>query len=228
MSILNILRQDPNISNYYQSKELAEVLPEPFDSVFQGINQVNKPIGKTFFTPMDLFSVPQAFAGNPLAMANLGLTALASFAPRETFEQRMMRGFYDDKFGLDNIGRIQSGIMQGYSPVYGISGGAGLTKAIDRRINTIQKTLARKYGDPNYKGPKTELDERLEKLLDLKQQEEDAREQTTQAMGIGFGGSTSGARAGGGGFGGDTAGGFSESDPTATEGSFRYGGIASL
>ncbi len=47
-------------------------------------------------------------------------------------------------------------------------------------------------------------------------------------MGIGFGGSTSGDRAGGGGFGGDTAGGFSESNPTATEGSFRYGGIASL
>lgn len=41
-----------------------------------------------------------------------------------------------------------------------------------------------------------------------------------QEMGIGFGGATSDDRAGGGGFGGDTAGGFSESDPTATEGSF--------
>lgn len=35
-------------------------------------------------------------------------------------------------------------------------------------------------------------------------------------------------RAGGGGFGGGTAGGFSESDPTATEGSFARGGIVSL
>ena len=35
-------------------------------------------------------------------------------------------------------------------------------------------------------------------------------------------------RAGGGGFGGGTAGGFSESDPTATEGSFAKGGIVSL
>ena len=41
-----------------------------------------------------------------------------------------------------------------------------------------------------------------------------------QSMGIGFGGDTTGQRAGGGGFGGNTAGGFSESDPSATEGSF--------
>ena len=52
--------------------------------------------------------------------------------------------------------------------------------------------------------------------------------QTVQDMGIGFGGDTTGQRAGGGGFGGDTAGGFSESDPTATEGSFAKGGIVSL
>jgi len=44
--------------------------------------------------------------------------------------------------------------------------------------------------------------------------------QDVQEMGIGFGGATSQDRAGGGGFGGDTAGGFDESDPTATEGSF--------
>jgi len=52
--------------------------------------------------------------------------------------------------------------------------------------------------------------------------------QDVQEMGIGFGGATSDDRAGGGGFGGDTAGGFSESDPTATEGSFARGGIVSL
>ena len=39
-----------------------------------------------------------------------------------------------------------------------------------------------------------------------------------QAAGYGYGGG--GGRAGGGGFGGGTAGGFSESDPSATEGSF--------
>jgi len=41
-----------------------------------------------------------------------------------------------------------------------------------------------------------------------------------QGAGIGFGGDTTGQRAGGGGFGGNTAGGFSESDPSAIEGSF--------
>tara|TARA_Y100001937_G_scaffold12295_1_gene15585 strand:- start:35 stop:703 length:669 start_codon:yes stop_codon:yes gene_type:complete len=57
---------------------------------------------------------------------------------------------------------------------------------------------------------------------------EQAREAATQAAGRGFDmagtGDTSGGRAGGGGFGGNTAGGFSESDPTATEGSHAYGG----
>ena len=58
--------------------------------------------------------------------------------------------------------------------------------------------------------------------------EEAAREAATQAAGRGFDmagtGDTSGGRAGGGGFGGNTAGGFSESDPSATEGSHAYGG----
>tara|TARA_Y100001938_G_scaffold9064_1_gene11136 strand:+ start:385 stop:1053 length:669 start_codon:yes stop_codon:yes gene_type:complete len=57
---------------------------------------------------------------------------------------------------------------------------------------------------------------------------EQAREAATQAAGRGFDmagtGDTSGGRAGGGGFGGNTAGGFSESDPSATEGSHAYGG----
>ena len=58
--------------------------------------------------------------------------------------------------------------------------------------------------------------------------EEAAREAATQAAGRGFDmagtGDTSGGRAGGGGFGGNTAGGFSESDPGATEGSHADGG----
>ena len=70
--------------------------------------------------------------------------------------------------------------------------------------------------------------------------EEAAREAATQAAGRGFDmagtGDKSGGRAGGGGFGGNTAGGFSESDPGATEGShadggrvgYMMGGIANL
>ena len=49
---------------------------------------------------------------------------------------------------------------------------------------------------------------------------ERAMERSVQESGRGFGGDTSGQRAGGGGFGGNTAGGFSEEDPSATEGSF--------
>ena len=50
----------------------------------------------------------------------------------------------------------------------------------------------------------------------------------TQRAGMGFDfadtGDKGGGRAGGGGFGGNTAGGFSESDPSATEGSHAYSG----
>lgn len=49
---------------------------------------------------------------------------------------------------------------------------------------------------------------------------ERAMERSVQESGRGFGGDTSGQRAGGGGFGGNNAGGFSEADPSATEGSF--------
>ena len=230
MSILNSLNPRDNPEFFRPPRIRDEFDPNtPFGKFINTTSKVFDPIRGTSITPMDLFyAVPQAMSGDPFAMTNLGIEALRAFAPENTFEQRMIRDFYEGQFGLDNMGKIQSGIMKGYSPVYGRDGSAGLGPAIDRRIETIRKTLARKYGDPNYKGPKTKLDEKIEKLLGLKQREEDARKGITQAMGIGFGGSTSGDRAGGGGFGGDTAGGFSESNPTATEGSFRYGGIASL
>ena len=53
-----------------------------------------------------------------------------------------MQNFYAGKYGLDNIGRVSSGLMEGYSPVsggllYGLTGGRlgqstniGLAKAL--------------------------------------------------------------------------------------------------
>tara|TARA_A100001391_G_scaffold193713_1_gene169306 strand:- start:1250 stop:1993 length:744 start_codon:yes stop_codon:yes gene_type:complete len=247
MSILNLLnpRDNPEMFRPFRIRDNFDP-NTPFGKFINTTSKVFDPIGNTSFTPANLFlTLPQAMSGNPLALAGIGIEALRAFVPEDTFEQRMMRDFYDQQFGLDNIGRIQSGIMKGYSPVYGRSGGAGLGPAIDRRIDTIRKTLARKYGDANYKGPKTKLDERVEKLLELKQQEEERRESVAKGLQdygrrvgtLGYQAAESSPgkgdgysrdfmegpsdRPGGGGYGGGA-------DLSSTMGSFRYGGLASL
>tara|TARA_R100001082_G_scaffold94347_1_gene61273 strand:- start:10012 stop:11172 length:1161 start_codon:yes stop_codon:yes gene_type:complete len=74
-----------------------------------------------------------------------------------------IRNYYRDptgaSVGLDSIGRIQSGLMAGYSPVSGgflnmITGGRfgdptryGLQRAYQKRIDTIKKTLKKKESD---------------------------------------------------------------------------------
>jgi len=111
-------------------------------------------------------------------------TFLGEQDPRATF----LRDYYggEDGSNLTSTGSIASGLMAGYNPVSGsnflnkISGGFlpgqtfGLQNAYDRRIAAIRNTLARKYGDPNYKGDKTKLDERLEKLREEKRKEKEA------------------------------------------------------
>jgi hypothetical protein len=114
----------------------------------------------------------------------LAKTFLGEQDPRATF----LRDYYggEDGSNLTSTGSIASGLMAGYNPVSGsnflnkISGGIfpgrtfGLQNAYDKRIATIMKTLARKYGDPNYKGTDTKLDERLEKLREEKRKEKEA------------------------------------------------------
>jgi len=114
----------------------------------------------------------------------LAKTFLGEQDPRATF----LRDYYggEDGSNLTSTGSIASGLMAGYNPVSGsnflnkISGGFlpgqtfGLQNAYDRRIAAIRNTLATKYGDPNYKGDKTKLDERLEKLREEKRKEKEA------------------------------------------------------
>ena len=104
--------------------------------------------------------------------------------PRATF----LRDYYggEDGSNLTSTGSIASGLMAGYNPVSGsnflnrISGGFlpgqtfGLQNAYDRRIKAIENTLLKKYGSKDYKGDKTKLDERLEKLREEKRKEKEA------------------------------------------------------
>jgi len=83
-----------------------------------------------------------------------GIGSLFKQDPRAT----AIRNYYGN-VGLDNIGRIQSGLMAGYNPVSGgflnmITGGRfgdptrfGLQRAYQKRIDTIKKTLAKKESD---------------------------------------------------------------------------------
>lgn len=131
--------------------------------------------------------------------------------PEQNPNAIFMRDYYGGQDG-SNIkdGTIQSGLMKGYNPVSGsnflnrISGGFlpgqtfGLQNAYDRRIKAIQNTLLNKYGSKDYKGDKTKLDERLEKLREEKRKEKEALNTFVQKQaekgadrGVGPGGSGS-------------------------------------
>ena len=100
----------------------------------------------------------------------IGLLANA-FGPM-TEEEKAMKDFYGSQFGLDDIGRIQSGIMAGYAPVSAF-GGPGLSKSISKRIDRINKTLKKKKSKV--------LEKRLKDLEALRQKEEQARERDRAA-----------------------------------------------
>ena len=111
---------------------------------------------------------------------SLGAAArfIGEFIPDMDPRAKALRNYY----GYDNIGRVPQGqLMAGYNPVSGgllnmLTGGRfgqpttyGLQSAYQNRIDTINKTLARKYADGDYSG--TQLDERLKALQDAKIQE---------------------------------------------------------
>ena len=91
---------------------------------------------------------------------------------------KALRNYY----GYNNIGQVPSGLMQGYNPVSGgllnmLTGGRfgeptnyGLQRAYQKRMDTINKTLARKYADGDYSN--TLLDERLVELRNLRDAEQ--------------------------------------------------------
>ena len=86
---------------------------------------------------------------------------------RETPEQELLKDFYGQQFGLDDIGRVRSGIMAGYNPV-SMFGPQGLTSAIDKRMATIRNTLSKKKS--------VALENRLKELQRIKDAEQKARE----------------------------------------------------
>ena len=64
------------------------------------------------------------------------LGALGPMSP----EEKAMRDFYAENFGLTDTGQVASGIMAGYNPV-SLFGSTGLNQAIDKRLARITKNF---------------------------------------------------------------------------------------
>ena len=151
------------------------------------------------------------------------LNALGPMSP----EQKAMKDFYGSEFGLDDIGRVQSGIMQGYAPV-SLFGGVGLNQAIDKRIARINKTLDKQRKDKKRKESDV-LKQRLKELEALKAKEAAAAAKQLESQRRGRRPGTSGGGEGRRDSGGPT-GGFSY-DAGGRQGfgyGLKEGGIASL
>ena len=120
------------------------------DALVEDFGQLREGLGSITNRGMDLFGLAKdkgidlgKMIGQGIGNAIFPGLGFLIGSIKETPQQKAMKEFYGNEFGLDDIGRIQSGIMKGYNPVYG-SGGAGLQKAIDKRLATILKTEERK------------------------------------------------------------------------------------
>ena len=143
------LREDPN-NNKYSDEELISIynLGGPsFQNANTGIlSNINFP---QFNLPdfSNIKNLGGQIAGGLMGYATgipfLGpiISNIAQPAPSDLIGRDYMANTY----GLDNIGRIQSGIMQGYNPVNLM--GTGMIESIDKRMNKI---LARKEAGKSY------------------------------------------------------------------------------
>ena len=137
------------------------------DMIGSGINKTKSGINKSF----DLGKA--AIGGIASLVTGIPGLGLLLNAFQETPEQTLMKDFYGSEFGLDNIGRVQSGIMAGYNPV-SMFGSAGLGKSIDKRMATIRNTLKKKKS--------VALENRLKELQRIKDAEQKAREDRAREM----------------------------------------------
>ena len=150
------LRIDPDLVNKFRdfnprlaNRTDAEIMTL-FSDKFQNVLPPSQTPKIGFGQRIKDFITSGGITGNILR----GIGSLFKQDPRAT----AIRNYYGN-VGLDNIGRIQSGLMAGYNPVSGgflnmITGGRfgdptrfGLQRAYQKRIDTIKKTLAKKESD---------------------------------------------------------------------------------
>ena len=139
------LRQDPN-NNKYSDEELISIYNLNRPSFTQG----NTGILNNFSFPTNFGEIKNLggnIAGGILSFAT-GIPFLGPIIgnmAQPAVSDVMGRNYMAENYGLDNIGRIQSGIMKGYNPVNLM--GVGMIESIDKRMNKI---LARKEAGKSY------------------------------------------------------------------------------
>jgi hypothetical protein len=181
----DVYRQEmlpPNTQQVMDSPSYT--LPQDFDreGLREYINQNNADQGV-------MSQIKNAITGyiKSGGILGIGTSILDALSPDMDPRTKALRNFY----GYDNVGRVpQDQLMAGYNPVSGsdllnkMTFGLvpakkfGLQNAYQKRIDTINKTLARKYSDGDYSG--TQLDERLKALQNAKIQESMMLDQVNQ------------------------------------------------
>ena len=168
----------PDAKDTYQENMYTGQLPDSFSNNITTDSIALKP-NITNQNNNENFSIKNALANYFQSGGIMGMATnfLGNLSPNMDPRQAALRNYY----GYNNIGQVPSGLMQGYNPVSGgflntITGGRfgqptnyGLQNAYQKRIDTINKTLAKKYADGDYSD--TQLDERLKQLENAKIQE---------------------------------------------------------
>jgi len=173
----DVYRQQMLPSNPQQVMDSPSyTLPQDFDrgAIRDSINQNNADQGV-------LSQIKNAITGYVTSggLLGIGTNILDMLSPDMDPRTKALRNFY----GYDSVGRVPQGeLMAGYNPVSGsnllnkFTGGFvpaqsfGLQNAYQKRMDTINRTLARKYADGDYSG--TQLDERFTELKNLRDAEQ--------------------------------------------------------
>ena len=151
----------------------------PFTPVREGITSLKDKLGTIKDKGIDVGRMALSGIGRFAAGPIGGILGSIIGSVKESPEQRAMRDFYGNEFGLDDIGRVQSGVMKGYSPV-SLFGGVGLNQAIDKRIAKINQTLAKQK-----KNRSKVLENRLKELKELRAKESAAASAALEAQRMG-------------------------------------------
>ena len=174
-------RQDMYRTQIY-TPEQQEALPSTTQQVIDSSSYALPQELGTNIPPQGIPSqIKDAITGYAKSGGILGMGArvLGGLLPDMDPRTKALRQFY----GSDSIGRVPQGeLMAGYNPVSGSdllnkmtfgllpAQSFGLQNAYQKRMDMINKTLARKYADGDYSN--TLLDERLVELRNLRDAEQ--------------------------------------------------------
>ena len=155
------LRADPN-NNKYTDEELMALYGLNQPSFNQGktgiLNNISFP---EFNLPTNLGDIKN-LGGKIMGGVISAATGIPFLGPlignmaQPAVSDVIGQNYMAQNYGLDNIGRVQSGIMQGYNPVN--LAGVGMIESIDKRM---AKIIARKEAGKSYS------ESNLEKLQNL-------------------------------------------------------------